>query len=254
MFAPFRTWHSFVCTGESVDISRRCQARMPTSSVRANKVASFAKLEFQFLDINWSERYARLNDEELLHLAGDRRDLLEEAARALDAEMAHRGLTYLQARKKRRDALRKAISETKAHHAKRNKSKYFVAQMNLRAYFIGLLVFVLLLFLTSRFHLVAKEWEWPLAVVYLGILIACLAVQSWVRRTVNFWFSLAISCTPQFFLSHWLNVYHPARSSHGEKGSAFLSILVGWALGVGVFFLLQKLKLGQDEEKTAPIA
>jgi hypothetical protein len=62
------------------------------------------------LDLSFQEQYANLSDEELLHIAGDRRDLREEAVFVLDAEMARRGLTHEQARAKKRDGLRLEIS------------------------------------------------------------------------------------------------------------------------------------------------
>ena len=198
------------------------------------------------------ERYASLSDEELLHIAGDRRDLLEEAAVALDAEMVRRGLTHLEARAKKRDELRSEIKEARAHHPKRNKSKYFVARMDLRAYFIGLFIglagLVLSMVLSPSHHRVPDESSWPLFVVYISALIACLAVQPWVRRTLDFWLCLAISFVPQFVVAHWLTVYHPAHSNSEAKGSAFLSMLAGYVLGGALFLLLQKLKPRQGTE------
>ena len=201
------------------------------------------------MDSSFQERYASLSDEELLHIAGDRRDLREEAVLALDVEMGRRGLTRQHARAKKRDELRMEIQEARAHHPKRNKSKYFVVRMNLRAYFIGLIGLVLLMVLTHHYR-VRDEWEWPLVVVYLGALIACLAVQPWIRRTPSFWFSLAISFVPQVVVAHWLAVYHPAHSIHELKGSGFLSMLAGYALGGSVFVLLQKLKPAQGTKAT----
>jgi hypothetical protein len=198
------------------------------------------------LNESFRERYASLSDGELLHIAGDRRDLLEEAAVALDAEMARRGLTYHHARAKKRDELRLEIDEAGAHHPKRNKSKYFVAHMNLRAYFIGLVGLVLLMILAFHYR-VPDEWFWPLFTVCLGALIACLAVQPWLRRTLSFWLSLVVSFVPQFFVAHWLAVYHPAHSRAEVRGSGFLSLLSGYLLGGALFLLLQKLKPGQSK-------
>lgn len=200
------------------------------------------------MDTNFHEQYARLSDDELLHVAGDRRDLLEEAKLALDAEMARRGLTHTQARARKRDDLRLDIKEARAHYTKRNKSKYFVAQLNLRAFFIGLAGLLLLMVLNH--HRVPEEWSWPLFVVYMSALIACLAVQPWVRRTLSFWLCLAISFLPQFVVAHWLAVYHPSHSLGGEKGSAVLSMLAGYVLGGSLFLLLQKLKPGQGTNAT----
>jgi len=202
------------------------------------------------LETSFPERYASLSDDELLHIAGDRRDLLEEAAIALDAEMARRGLTHVQARSRRREHLRLDIEEARAHRQKRNKSKYFVFQINLRPILIGLAGFVLLMVFILGPLRVPDVWAWPLLVVYLGGLIACLAVQPWVRRTLSFWFSLVVSFVPQFLIAHWLAVYHPTRSNSGAKGSAFLSILPGYLLGGVLFLLLQKLKPKQEMKAT----
>ncbi len=202
------------------------------------------------METNFPERYAILSDEELLHFAGDRRDLLPEAAGALDTEMARRGLTHEHTRAKKRDELRFDIKEARAHNPKRKRSKYFVAKLYLRAYFIGLAGAVLLMVVTLGHHRVPEEWSWPLFVVYISALIACLAVQPWVRRTLNFWLCLAISFVPQFVVAHWLAVYHPSRSNTGAKGSAFLSMLAGYVLGGALFLVLQKLRPAQEMEAT----
>jgi hypothetical protein len=190
-----------------------------------------------------------MSDDELLHIAGDRKDLLKEAAVALDAEMARRGLTHEQARSRKKERLRLDIEEAGAHHQKRNKSKYLVAQMNLRAYFIGLAGFLVLMITLGNYR-VPDEWVWPIIAVYLGTLIACLAVQPWVRRTLSFWFSLAVSCVAQFFVAHWLAVYHPTRSGSGLKGAGILSMLSGYLLGGALFRLLQWLKPSQETIST----
>jgi hypothetical protein len=195
------------------------------------------------LDTNFQEQYASLSDEELLRIAGDRRDLREEAAFALDAEMAKRGLTHEQARARKRDDVRLEIKEARAHHPTPKKSKYFVTQINLGWFFTGLVGLVLLMFLTLRRpHRLLDEWTEPVAVVYTGALMACLAVQPWLRRTASFWFSLAASCIPQFFVSRWLSVYHPSHSRNEAKGMWFLSILAGYVAGGALFLLLQRLK------------
>jgi hypothetical protein len=197
------------------------------------------------LETTFQEHYVRLGDEELLHIAGDRGDLRDEAAFALDNELARRGLTQKQVRAKKRDELRLEIQEARAHQPKRKKSKYFVTQISLRWFFIGLVGAVLLMFLTIRPHRPVYEWSEPILVVYWGCLMACLAVQPWVRRTLSFWLSLTITCVPQFVVSHWLTVYHPAHSRGEGKGTWFLSILSGYVVGGAVFLLLQKLKPGQ---------
>ena len=197
------------------------------------------------METGFREHYADLSDEELLHIAGDRRDLREEAAFALDAELARRGLTQKQVRAQKRDELRLEIQEARAHQPKRRKSRYFVSQISLRWFFIGLIGAGILMFLTIRPHRPVYEWSEPILVVYTGCLLACLAVQPWVRRTLSFWLSLTIACVPQFVVSHWLTVYHPAGSRGESRGTWLLSILSGYMVGGAVFLLLQKLKTGQ---------
>jgi hypothetical protein len=198
------------------------------------------------LDTRFEAEYASLNDEELLHIAGDRRDLLAEAVRALDIEMARRGLTQDQARAKKREALRLEMNEARAHRPKRNKSRYFIAHLNLREYFIGLIVLVLLMVLTLGSHRLQEEWKEPILFVYIGTLIAFVVVQPWVRRTFNFWVSLAVASIPQFVVGHWLTAHHSAHTGADFKGSGLLSMLAGWVVGVPVFLLLQKLKPEQN--------
>jgi hypothetical protein len=202
------------------------------------------------LDNSYQEHYAGLNDGELLHIAADRKNLREEAVLALDAEMARRNLTDQHARAHKRSELRQEIKETRAHQPKRKKSKYFVAQINLRWFFVGFAGALFLMFLTVRPHRPIDEWSEPILVVYMGALLAFLSVQPWVRRTLNFWISLTITCVPQLVVSHWLTVYHPAHSRGGGKGIWFLSILSGYVVGGPLFLLLRKLNPYQEAETT----
>jgi hypothetical protein len=195
------------------------------------------------LDTGFQEYYASLDDDELLHIAGDRKHLREEAVLALDSEMSLRGLTRQQVLRKRKEEIRRDIEDLRPRQPKGFISKYLdakikkhlVAQINLRAYFLGLIGLVLLMFFIHR---VPDEWSDPSFVVYMLVLIACLAVQPWIRRTLSFWLSLAISCVTQFVIGHWLRVYHPA--------FFFLSLFAGYALCGAAFVLLQKLKPEAD--------
>lgn len=189
-----------------------------------------------------------LSDDELLHVAGDRRDLMEQAAIALDSEMARRGLTYEQARGNKRAHLRREFAEARAQTSKRNRSKYFVARLNLPAFFAGLVGEVALMVFLLGGKRVREEWVWPLLVVYIAALLSILSVQPWVRRTLSFWVSLLVSFAPQFFVAHWLAVYHPDDSRSGLKGAGILSMFAGWLVGAPLFLLLQKLKPSQNTD------
>jgi hypothetical protein len=201
------------------------------------------------LNESFQEHYASITDGELLHIAGDRRDLREEARLALDAEMARRRLTHKEAHAQKRQYLREDIEEARAHQGKRKKSKYFVTQISLPPILVVIALEVAF-FLIFRPEDKAHRWLEPSLVTYLGSCMAFLAVQPWVRRTVRFWISLAISCVPEFFVSRWVTTYYPAHTNSSGKGTAFLSILCGYAVGGSFFLLLQKLKPAQVPEST----
>ena len=196
--------------------------------------------------MNFQANYAGLNDDELLAIAASRADLVQEAAFAMDSEMARRGLSYQEARTREREAARLEFREATRHHSARKRSKYFVAKANgwmllLLAVSVPLLVFALVLF-----HLVPKEWYFPILGVCMGAVIAVSAVQPWLRQTVSFWISLVASCTVQLFVGYWISA-HLAPQSRGEsKGAAFLAIVSGYAVGIPLFRLLQKLEPSQE--------
>ncbi|HWG18717.1 MAG TPA: hypothetical protein VN678_12690 [Acidobacteriaceae bacterium] len=202
----------------------------------------------RIVEPSFQERYASLSDDELLHVAGDRRDLLEHAAAALDAEMARRGLTYEQARAKKREHRRREFDEMNSEIVKRSKSKYFVAQISLPGILACLAGEAIFLILLPSGHPMREAWLWPLIAVYMGAFLTILVVQEWVRWTVSFWVSLVVSLVPQFLVARWLAVYHPSHSRGGERGAAFLSLFAGWLVGVPLFLLLQKLKSSQNTD------
>jgi hypothetical protein len=196
--------------------------------------------------VNFQANYARLNDDELLAIAASRADLVEEAAFAMDSEMARRGLSYQEARTKKREAARLKFREATRHHSARKRSKYFVAKMNgwmllLLAVGVPLLVFALMFF-----HLVPKEWYFPILGACIGGVVGVSAVQPWLRQTVSFWISLAVSCIVQLIVGYWIAA-HLAPQTRGElKGAAVLAIVPGYAVGILLFLFLQKLELNRD--------
>jgi hypothetical protein len=192
--------------------------------------------------VSFQENYAGLNDDELLMIAASRADLVQEAALALDSEMARRGLSYQEARAKKREAVRLEIKEARRHRRSPKGSKYFVAKVN--GWMLLLLVLGVPLVVLSLmfFHLVPEEWDFPILAVCMGVLIAVSVVQPWLRQTVSFWISLVASCTMQLLVCYWISV-HLAPQTRGElKGAAVLSIIPGYAVGIVLFLLLQKLE------------
>jgi hypothetical protein len=201
--------------------------------------------------VNFQENYAGLSDDELLMIAASRADLVQEAAVALDSEMARRGLSYQEARAKKREVARLEIKEARRHHPSRKGSKYFVAKVN--GWMLLLALGVPLLVLTLMFfHLVPEEWGFPILTVCMGAGIAISVVQPWLRQTVSFWISLVVSCTVQLLIGHWISV-HLAPQTRGElKGAAVLAIVPGYVVGTVLFLLLQKLELREDPLLKSP--
>jgi hypothetical protein len=202
---------------------------------------------FGRVSVNFQANYAALNDDELLAIAASRADLVQEAALAMDSEMARRRLRYQEARTRNREAARLEFREATKHHSARKRSKYFVARLNgWKALSIALGV-PLLLFAFMFFHLVPKEWYFPILGVCMGGIIAVSAVQPWLRQKVSFWVSLVASCTVQLLVGYWISV-HLAPQSRGEvKGAGFLAIISGYAVGIPLFLLLQKFEMSQED-------
>ncbi|MDR3764048.1 MAG: hypothetical protein P4M01_08145 [Acidobacteriota bacterium] len=200
--------------------------------------------------MNFQEQYAKLSDEELLHIAGDRRDLLEEARFALGGEMAQRGLTLEQAHRQKRHIERMTAFEDAKHHPQPKDTKYFVARNKswlpmIVAFAVPILGMALLA--VSR---VPDVWWLPTLASLFGLAWALLYLQPWVKKTISFWFCIAISCAIQFISIHWLDVHYPALSNASGKGQFFLGILAGWAVGGALFLILQRFKPKQETEST----
>jgi hypothetical protein len=195
--------------------------------------------------VNFPENYAHLTDDELLMVAASRADLVQEAALAMDSEMARRDLSYQDAHAKKRQVARLEIKEARKRRPSPKGTKYFVAQIRGR-WLLILLSPSLLVLLLAFPHLVPEEWLLPIVDSSLGTVIAISAVQPWLRQTTSFWLSLPLSCIVQLFVGHIITV-RLAPQSRGElKGAAFLAILAGYAVGIPLFLLLQKAKPKED--------
>lgn len=196
--------------------------------------------------MDFQENYARLSDDELLMIAASRGDLVQEAVLALDSEMARRGLSYQEARAKKREVARLEIKEARRHHPSPKGTKYFVARINGWMLLLLVLGVPLLVISLMVFHLAPEEWGFPILAICMGAVIAVSAVQPWLRQTLSFWFSLVISCTVQLLVGCWISVHLAPDSRNELKGAAFLTILPGYAVGAALFLLLQKLKPKKD--------
>jgi hypothetical protein len=79
--------------------------------------------------MNFQETYAAISNDELLLIASSRTDLVQEAALAMDSEMARRGLSIQDAQAKKRDLARLEIKEARKRRSSPKGNKYFVAQI-----------------------------------------------------------------------------------------------------------------------------
>jgi len=199
--------------------------------------------------VNFHENYAGLSDDELLMIAASRADLVPEAVLALDSEMARRGLSYQEARAKKREVARLEVKEARSHHPSRKGSKYFVAKANGWMLFLVAIGAPLLVCSLMLAHLLPVEWCFPTLAVCMGALLAVSVVQPWLRQTVGFWISLVVSCTVQLLIGYWITVYLDPYTRDQLRGAAVLAIVPGYAVGTALFLLLQKL---ESREAIAP--
>lgn len=196
------------------------------------------------VQMSFEEHYAGLSDEELLMIAANRTDLVHEASVALDAEMARRGLSYQQARAKKRQVARFEYKEDTKHS---KASKYFLKNLDWGMFLFG----VPLIFLSlTTFYFLPAEWNIPIFETSLGVVAAVSIVRPWLYRTVSFWLSLVIACTVQLLVGHWLNVRDATQSRHDIGGVGNLTIIAGWLVGAFVFFLIQRLNLNAPSRRS----
>ena len=190
--------------------------------------------------MSFQEHYASLSDDELLAIAAGRADLIQGATVALDSEMARRGLTYQEARARKREIARLEMKEVRRHRLSPRGTKYFAARTNGWMLLLLTVGVPLLVISLSALKLVREEWDLPILAACMGAVIAISAVQPWLRQTVSFWLSVVISCTVQLFVGHWISVHQAPHSGRALKGAVFLAIVVGYAGGAAAFLLLQK--------------
>jgi hypothetical protein len=198
--------------------------------------------------LSFQEHYASLSDDELLAIAASRADLIQEATVALDSEMARRGLSYQEARARKREIARLEMKEVRRHRPSPKGTKYFVARTNGWMLLLLTLGVPLLVISLLAFHLVREEWDLPILAACMGAVIAISAMQQWLRQKVSFWLSAVISYAVQLFVGHWISVHQAPHSRGALKGAVFLAIVVGYAVGAALFLLLQKLKPKEEPQ------
>lgn len=204
-------------------------------------------LHLKRVKVNFPENYSPLTDDELLMVAANRADLVREAALAMDSEMRRRGLSYQEAQAKERQVARQEIKEARRRRPSPKGTKYFVAQIRGR-WLLLLLSPTLLVFLLAFPHIVSEEWLLPSIFASYGVVSAISAVQPWLRQTTSFWLSLPIAGIVQLLVGHMITVRLAPHSRSELKGASFLAIFAGYAVGIPLFLLLQKVIAKEDPE------
>jgi len=199
------------------------------------------------LNTSFQDEYAGLSDQELLIIAGDKENLLDEAALALDAEIKKRGLTYEQGKRLKTEMDLFRTGAPKA--SKPEKSKYLADKPHM---FWGLpitgAVVILYWLIVPKQLRLADEWNAPAVVAFLGTAMAPFAVRPRLRKQVSFWLAVLLSAAVQLLAAHWLLFRFPNPSRGTGKliwaGSAF----AGYSVGAAVYRLLQNARSKQEEE------
>lgn len=125
-------------------------------------------------------------------------------------------------------------------------TKYFLTRMNgwtaLLAIGLPLIAYTLLIF-----NNVPEERALPVFSACVGAGIAIGMARPWLRRAVSFWIALGASCAVQFGVIHWITLYEgPNAKGYGYlRGVGLLSALLGYAVGVPLFLLMQRITLNE---------
>jgi O-antigen ligase len=107
----------------------------------------------------------------------------------------------------------------------------------------------------TGFHLIPEPWVIPVLTACIGLAIGISIVQPWLRRTLSFWLALAVTCAVQLFVAYWIDVRAVLLRGSNAKGAGLLSLFVGFAVGVPLFYLLQKLKPSQEhQDRSRPVS
>jgi len=185
---------------------------------------------------DFHSQYAAMADEELLSVAADRQDLVEEAAFTLDAEMRQRGLNYEQARTFKRN-----LDRINARDSARGRAKQDVRNADwdkLGTLLIALVVVAVYSYLPAQLKL-PDDWQQPGLITLVGTTFGISVYRSSWRRA-SFWLALPLSIVVQLYLAHTLilhSVPFTDRSRSAGKavwvGTAVVGFLV-WVVVLSV--------------------
>ncbi len=163
-----------------------------------------------------SSQYAELTDDELLHLASDRKSLTDEAVVALDTELRRRNLNQSDQREHLRFAHRMEQREFRTRRRKIFGKRQF-SWRELLSYFAAVgLIFFVYFELPSRYRL---KPEWQDAAV--GTMLASvMIVVGWrsLWHDIAYWIALILSSFAQLIVVHACTVRVGELSRGAAKG------------------------------------
>jgi hypothetical protein len=145
-------------------------------------------------------QFTELTDEELLQVASERAALTNEAARALDAELTHRGLTPHDFNKDTptKRVFLKLIRNlfTRSDDESRLETFFFFLCYGVTV----LIIFLLYAAIPSQYQL-PRDWERSAVIVVFAV-VALIAVFREVWRNRSFWILLTISAAIHLLVVH----------------------------------------------------
>jgi len=157
------------------------------------------------------QEYAKLSDDELLHLAAERSSLTDEAKIALEAEMSTRQLTVADVKQHEISVRKNELHEL--HETRRTSRKLFGIRLPrqksgveiLVAFFwIAVAISVILLgyfAVPARYRLPADWQEATMYATFTCVFLSVWFFREWGRR-LGFWICLLISSTAHALLVH----------------------------------------------------
>jgi cell division protein FtsW (lipid II flippase) len=189
--------------------------------------------------------FSRRSDDELLHLASERRYMTAEGVAALDAELRRRNLTESDRIEYQKFVKRQERREWSRHRSKMptpGLKKRLGWRDILEAFATMALISFTYIELPARYHL-QPDWEEAAAMVMISSVVVIFAAASW--RKIAFWISLGISSTVQLAIVHtWTRRIRDLSRGQG-RGAAFLGLILFLVVHGGVRFL-QKTVYGKQ--------
>lgn len=182
---------------------------------------------------DFSTEYSELTDDEILHIAAERRSLKPEAALALDAELRRRHLSASDQLELQKFVKRQQHREFRNRHRKRfGKRDAFTWRQALLAFAVMAPIMVAYFALPKRYHL-KPSWEEAAADAIIVSVIVIIGRRS-LWRDILFWIALLLSSTIQLVLVHsWVEREGPPSRGAG-KGALILALILFFVIYGGL--------------------